>query len=146
MRCPDCNKFVSMDLGEPEVEGIEVDVDLPGVTANVRIQRSCTECGTVLKTGELELAWNSEPNDARLIEEHLKVHKKYADEHDGEEPGEIEVEEDGVEGLEDLMVKPKKPHYGATVNFLIKCSCDPNFGVSGGMTGWMPGSEMEECC
>ena len=47
MRCPDCNKFVSFDEGEPKVQSIEIDTS--GVKCEVRIVMNCGECGQELK-------------------------------------------------------------------------------------------------
>lgn len=47
MRCPDCMKFVSLEMAEPEDEGLIVD----GVTltGTVRIHRDCADCSQELK-------------------------------------------------------------------------------------------------
>jgi hypothetical protein len=54
MRCPDCNKFVSFDEADPEVNDLDVS-DNGSVTASVRIVNTCAECGTELKEAMLEL-------------------------------------------------------------------------------------------
>lgn len=50
MRCPDCNKFVSMENADPDVD---VESSLEGhtisVTGSIRAVRTCAECGTELK-------------------------------------------------------------------------------------------------
>lgn len=51
MRCPDCNKFVSYD--EPEAELNDVSIDGESVTANVTVNLNCADCGTTLKSAEL---------------------------------------------------------------------------------------------
>jgi hypothetical protein len=60
MRCPDCNKFVSLEMSEPEVSNLEVEYT-PGhdadntpihefhITGQVRIARTCAECGQDMK-------------------------------------------------------------------------------------------------
>lgn len=57
-RCPDCNKFVSYEEAEPEVEGVEVEDGI--ITAQVRIVNTCGECGTELTefTFDLEIDLN----------------------------------------------------------------------------------------
>lgn len=55
MRCPDCSKFVSMDMSYPELESnLEFDTEMQTVTGTVRIERNCAECGTPLKEGQLD--------------------------------------------------------------------------------------------
>lgn len=57
MRCPDCNKFVSYD--EPEVEIQSEDIDDDGyVSAEIQVSLPCAECGTVLKEAYLEFNEN----------------------------------------------------------------------------------------
>jgi hypothetical protein len=54
MRCPDCNKFVSMDLGDSP--DMNIDVDAEGtINGDVTITRNCTECGTELKEGRFDI-------------------------------------------------------------------------------------------
>lgn len=57
MRCPDCNRFVSMDNGDPEFNSL--DAVLSGsdvhVDASVRSVRNCADCGTELKSLDLDL-------------------------------------------------------------------------------------------
>ena len=52
-RCSSCNKFVSFDESEPEVNNLEVDED-GHVTAEVRIVNACAECGEELTEANLE--------------------------------------------------------------------------------------------
>ena len=52
MRCPDCEKFVPFEPGDPEISGEEVDNGT--VTGQVRIVLTCGECGTELKEANLD--------------------------------------------------------------------------------------------
>lgn len=56
-RCPDCNKFVSLENQDPEVESLELDVQRNAdgpvglfVSAEVKICRACQDCGTEIRT------------------------------------------------------------------------------------------------
>jgi hypothetical protein len=144
MRCPDCNKFVSMDTSDPEVGNLEFDIGSMMVMAQVRIERTCSDCGTGLKEANLELSWSAEGEDATKLEEHLKAHKTYADTHDGQEPGQLDVEEDGADLIEEGGVRYKKSYYGAEVQFTISCTCDKEFELSNTMSEKVSASEMEE--
>jgi hypothetical protein len=145
MRCPDCSKFVSMDFSDPELQGeLEFDEAAGLVTGTVRIERTCAECGTTLKEGELELEGELEDSDADRFDAHLKAHAEHSKIHGGSVLGEFGVEEDGIDPIEEGGGRYKKSYYGAVVNFTIKCSCDPNFAVSGSMEDKMPASAMDE--
>jgi hypothetical protein len=59
MRCPDCNKFVSLELGEPEVtsdpEVEETDKGKGIVRLTISVPKVCAECGTEMQTKEIEI-------------------------------------------------------------------------------------------
>ena len=63
-RCPDCNKFVGIEMAEPELN-LEVDDD-GSITGEVRLVQTCSECGTELAEanltveGEVEFVHNSD--------------------------------------------------------------------------------------
>jgi hypothetical protein len=54
MRCPDCQKFVSYDEGEVEIESEEIDDD-GLVRITVRVPLPCAECGQDLKEAAIEV-------------------------------------------------------------------------------------------
>jgi len=53
MRCPDCNKFVGIEMDEPELN-LEVDND-GSITGEVRLVQTCAECGTELAEANLTM-------------------------------------------------------------------------------------------
>lgn len=59
-RCPDCNKFVSMENGEPEFNSLEAMLQNGDVfvTASVRSIRNCADCGTEMKSLDVEMEEN----------------------------------------------------------------------------------------
>ena len=139
MRCPDCNKFVSMEMSEPELEGeLDFDPETQAVTGSVRIERTCAECGTLLKEGQLEMEVELVGEDAAMMAAHLKLHEK------GPDQEVFEVHDVGLDTIEEEGGRFKKSYYGATVHFNITCSCDKNFAVSGSMEDKMPASAMDE--
>ncbi len=126
MRCPDCNKFTSMDLSEPEVE---LDVDDDGnVTAEINLSRTCADCGTELKTGSL------------TAEEQVDVAAHQGEGHD------LTVEETGIESIEEGGGRYAKSYFGAAVNFEVHCSCQTAAVATGTVSGKMAASEMDEAC
>lgn len=63
MRCPDCNKFVSLENGEPEEQSLEVshhDGNRFEVTGEFRLARTCGECGQELKEATFQFAFETE--------------------------------------------------------------------------------------
>jgi len=112
MRCPDCNKFTGLEMREPEVtQDPEIDAD-GHVTAEVRIVRECSDCGTELKEASLSLEGDVE---AELVKEHSG------------EGHELSVEQEDVEATE-RNTPAKKPRYskaffGAEMTVAVICSC-----------------------
>jgi hypothetical protein len=104
MRCPDCSKFVGLDMADPEVGDLEVGED-GTVTCEVRIVRTCAECGQELKEANFSL-------EAQVPVEG----------HEGE-GHELSVEESSVEPIEEGGGRYAKSYYGATVNATVTCSC-----------------------
>lgn len=133
MRCPDCNKFVSMEFSDPEVSSIEVSED-GEVTASVTITRTCADCGNDLKTAELEMAVDL----GKECEEH--VNEAGQDVHD------LDVEQGDVNQIEKGGGRYAKSYFGAEVCFTITCKCDKTFEVEGTMSDEIAASMMEECC
>ena len=135
-RCPDCNKFVSFEEQDPEVNDLEVD-EGGHVTANVRIVNACGDCGTELTEANLDL------------ETDVKIPKG----HTGE-GHELEVEEDGAErtsrsgNFKKGVFVPgggryAKTFYGAQVSFSVTCECGKLEAVTGELEGDEQASGME---
>lgn len=115
MRCPDCNKFVGLEMQEPEVNGDpEVHVHegdtTVGITLDVRLVRACDQCGT-----EKEASFTLEA-DAEVPADHFG------------EGHELSATAD-VEGTERSDGKPGTPsryrrsYYGVEATFEVRCSC-----------------------
>ncbi len=152
-RCTDCNKFVSLELGEsPE---LNLDVDAEGiVTGDVTISRTCAECGTELKSGTFEinltiaeiLAHVQKHTDEQAAKD--KAAKDAADagielpDDDSEEP-ELTIEDEEAEATERAKNK-RESFYGFRATFTVKCSCPEGFEHSAEADDEMLGSEMEE--
>jgi hypothetical protein len=150
-RCPDCNKFVSFEEEDPEVN---LDVDEEGtVTGDVTINNNCGECGTALRTANFDVE-----NDVAVeaFAAHVRAAKEKAKKKakEGEKPEEIEhtleVENNGSERTQRQDGKPGTPSryrrtfYGFSVAFEVKCSCG-NFNYEGTIADDVQGSGMDEC-
>jgi hypothetical protein len=147
MRCPDCNKFVSYDESNPEVEGDPEVTEDGDVTVSVRVVLPCAECGQELKDCTLELTGSiseggtpSAPpkfegkkavREAALVEwrakraEYLKTLKPFDPEKHKGEGHELSAEADSAsftsrsEGSGRYCVT----FYGASVPVTVSCSC-----------------------
>lgn len=131
-RCPDCNKFVSNEETDPEVESVEIeDVSAPSelddvpndtddadaeITASVRIVNACADCGTELAEAELEPTTTiTIPGPHRL-------------------PGhEISVDETGSSRTSRSEGKGRgmRTFYGATIDVEVSCSCGKMLAADG---------------
>ena len=137
MRCPDCNKFVSMRCRSQSWKASWSSIpEIGTILGTVRIERTCAECGTLLKEGQLEMEGELVGEDAAMMAAHLKLHEK------GVAQGVFEVHDVGLDAIEEGS--RKKSFYGAVVHFNITCSCDKNFAVSGSMEDKMAASDMDE--
>jgi len=52
-RCPECNKFCSLEMEEPELDSCEADEGV--LYVNVRLLKNCADCGTEVREAYLEL-------------------------------------------------------------------------------------------
>jgi hypothetical protein len=111
-RCPDCNKFVSYDDGDVDVQSEDVESD--EVRVEVRIVKTCAECGTELKEATLELHGPFE-------------HDCEAPTHDGEP-----VDADEMEEAEALV---------AFISWLLGHE-DPNDDAEHARETWLDGHEL----
>lgn len=67
-RCPDCNKFVGLELGEPEVNSLEVDET--GIHGEVRLVQTCAECSGEMNEASVEIEQELPDEAAAHLEEH----------------------------------------------------------------------------
>lgn len=138
MRCDQCNKFVSFEEAEPEVNDLTVSED-GDVAASVRIVNQCQECGQELT----ETTFDLEASHGDEIKEHKgKGH-------------ELEIEEDGCERTSRSGWFKKgqfvaahgryaKTFYGASLNYNITCSCGKLESVGGTLEDDCQASGMEQ--
>jgi len=101
MRCPDCNKFVSLEFQPPEVDDLEYDGQ--NVTGTVRLTRTCAECSQELKEATLDI--------------NAEVDAEWAEKHDGHN---ISVEFDPEE-IEEGGGRYAKSYFGAGGSIQVKC-------------------------
>lgn len=151
MRCPDCNKFVSYDTPECEVQN--VDIMSSTLTSLVSVRLNCQDCSTTLKEAEIgdeaEIQHTCKPEDERP-----EGWKKNADFTEGEE--QFEVEDEGepepTDRLENkdrhgkAIKNPRymKMFYGFELETDVRCrECGEVFQVA--TNGEEQASSFDEC-
>lgn len=137
MRCPDCNKFVSYDEADPEVNDLEISDD-GTVTAEVRIVNTCGGCGQDLKEATLDFS------------EEVDVSAHSGEGHD------LSVEESSCERTQRSGYFKKgvfvpaggryaKTFYGASLSYTVTCSCSEGFKIEGVLEDDVQASGMDDC-
>jgi hypothetical protein len=137
MRCPDCNKFVSYDEPEVEVNSVDLEQTKDGVqaTADLRVVLKCADCGTELKA--LDFNEDASADHTCPAAAEAKQKAEHPDEWKaGQEDGdkfdlEGDGNGDGTSRLEtqDRHGKPIKSrrymttYYGFTLEPDIRCRC-----------------------
>lgn len=143
MNCPSCNKFASLEMGEVEVESLEVEHESPEkndspvhtyiVTGQVRIVRTSVCCGDEMKEATFDLETTVEVDPAT----------------DGT-PADldfdtVEVEESGTDTVEEGGGRYAKSYFGATVEFTITIGTEgKQHEVEGSWTDKVAASGMDE--
>jgi hypothetical protein len=152
MRCPDCNKFVSYDEPQCEVQNVECDND--SVRASVTIQLNCQDCGGTLKDAEIEAETEIE-HECKPKAEREKDWKSAPDYKDGDEQYQLESDGD-PEGTNRMETKDRhgkpiksarymKSFYGFTLESEVLCrKCGETFSVT--TEGEEQASAFNECC
>jgi uncharacterized Zn finger protein (UPF0148 family) len=133
MRCPTCEKFVSLELQEPESPDVSVEYNgdpdarrsrthglgflgrAPGfiITGSIRIVRTCAECGEELKEATLDIDQEVEVGEDLTAAE--KTEAATVTTYD-----DAEVEDESVESIEEGGGRYKKSYFGAEVTFVIR--------------------------
>ena len=138
MRCPDCQKFVSFEEQDPDVES--VDLNDGTVTADVRIVNACAECSTELTEASFSmettvaLAADTDKTVPEEITDLLAAHK--CEKKDKDDEPSFSTEDESSERTQRQgyfkggKFVPKygrygKSFYGASIEVSIKCEhCD----------------------
>jgi len=146
MRCPDCNKFVSFD--EPQCELQSVDVSGEEVTAQVSIRLNCAECGNTLKDAEVEalatIVHTCEA-DGKPDEGWKEGDEQFEVENDGEPEGCDRYQDKDRHGKPIKSSRYMKHFYGFTLETgLHCCKCGENFGIN--LEGEEQAGSFNECC
>lgn len=127
-RCPDCNKFVSLNRDE-ELDLQDEDLGVDSVyTATVRVVDTCAECGAEMLEGLIEI----EEDLSDIVEP--DKHK------DHELVLETKVDHD----TEVFVVKGRKVYYHvAELDVRITCQTCKKVVFGGDLSGSLPYSDMD---
>jgi len=148
-RCPSCEKFVSLEAGDPEEQSTQIDGD--DISVSVRVHLDCVDCSEEMKEITFDL---SEPLPQEVIE-HRTAHEEVGEEE------EITVSYDSAE-VNDLYrprtpPKPRKDgtiprvpfrfqthYYIVTVTVDLGCTCGKTDFESVELTGEEAASAFDE--
>lgn len=117
MKCPSCNKFAALEMQDPEVNSVELEltegengiVENATVSVEVRILRNSECCGDEMK----EYTFNTDADVSDEIVEKMNEIRKT-----DPEAG-FEAEEDGCDSTEEGGHRYKKSFYGYTLTVKI---------------------------
>lgn len=136
MKCPSCSKFAALEMQEPEVNSVEIDIESKTITADVRIVRNSECCGDEMKSYDFT-------TEADVTEEIAEQMKKIIDNADPDsEAADFEVEEAGLETLEEGGGRYAKSYFGYTLT--VKVMCNGNSLGEMEVTDKCAASEMDE--
>ena len=146
MRCQSCNKFVSYDEPQCEVQSVDVDGDV--VRATVQVNLNCADCGETLKSAEIE----AEADLGHLCSEETAVLAEYDPDgdqfellDDGTPEGTSRVETKDRHGKPIKSARYMKTFYGFEMDVEVKClKCGEDFSVH--VEGEEQASAFEEVC
>jgi hypothetical protein len=146
MRCPGCNKFVSYDEPQCEVQSVEVDGNI--LRASVTVQLNCQDCGGTLKDAEIEAEAEIEhecAEDAEKNKEWKDGDNEFEVENDGDAEGTNRTETKDRHGKPIKSSRYMKSFYGFALDSGVKC-CKCNETVSVHLEGEEQVSSFNECC
>lgn len=121
MRCPECNKFATMEMQDPEVDGEEYSSS--GITASVRIVRTCADCSTELKEATFDV-------------------EKDVDFCSDDDEHEVTLTYE-AQPLEEGGGRYQKAFFGATITFHLQCTCGRQIEVP--WSDKIAAGSMDEC-
>lgn len=118
-RCPDCNKFVSLEQRAEWDE--EPEIDLTGeVSASVRFVLDCAECGTEIKETTLDMTVTCD-------EAAKHINNFGADDHElsvtTEDPEPQDRYQNLDKGGKSIPFRYQKHFYSATATLTVECTC-----------------------
>lgn len=120
-RCPECNKWVSLETKEPEVNS--VDIDELTISTEVRVVRNCVDCDTEMKSMDF--------NTEKEIEDEswLEVHGPNEDGKYPEGHGDFKISEGSSSMAESGGGRYAKNMIGYDLTVTVTCKCGTTLDV-----------------
>lgn len=149
MRCPDCSKFVGMENGDPEINSLEAEFSLGSftITLDARHTRNCADCGTELKSIDINEEANLDPEDIPAFNELPEEKRKAFLEALESKEVEAEIEEDGSEADEAGGGRYKANQITVRVNYTLTMEHDgTKISHTGTIESVNTAGSYEECC
>jgi hypothetical protein len=153
MKCPNCNKFVSYDEPQAEVQSVEVDSEAKTIHAAVTVSLNCQECGEPLKDAEIEaeVSFQHEckpeterPKEQKPNPDYMEDDEQFEVENDGDAEGTSRMETKDRHGKPIKLARYIKIFYGFTLETELRClKCGEVFVVS--LEGEEQASSFNEC-
>lgn len=120
-RCQDCNKFVGLENGEPELSDVEI-TNGGDVEGQVRLVLVCVECGNEIKELYLDFGvpvdheCKKEEPDLEIVDESAEIVDRY--------------ETKDRHGKPIKNFRCQKHYYGADITISMRCNaCGEEFDV-----------------
>lgn len=154
MRCPNCNKFVSLETQDPCCDEIDIEFSKTAaddgtftVTASGTTDRNCADCGDLMKQVSWDMEAEIELSDVKGFDELEDEAKKTLVEAIELGTAEHKVEEQGTSAEESGGGRYKKNIITSTVEYFVEI----NYGElkltqAGNMSVENAASEFEEQC
>lgn len=124
-RCPDCNKFARLSIGDvSEYDSIRLEDD-GNLVGSATVEVQCDDCGMTLKEGTIDIQYDL----SHELEGHL------------EEGHELDLDYD----LEDYEAdEGKKKLYGYMLDILVTCSCNPEWEYKEQFKEAVPSTDLDD--
>ena len=129
-RCPDCERFVSLEISEEDEFNTDPEIDDEGnISAEFRLLLNCVECWGEMKDAAVEF-YVEAPEE---IQEHINKYVPSADSEDDEPDHEFEVEctsssvSERYSGDSKTPRRFRKKFYVVELEFSITCTTHPDW-------------------
>lgn len=139
-RCPSCEKFVSLEFAEIEEPEASDETSDGTLAVQVRLVRTCAECGDEMKTAELEIELDfTDAIQAHMDEKHPEIDTN-ADDYT---PTEVVGINMNTEQIEESGGRYAKSYFGASVEAFGDCAlCGAEITATG--SDKIAASQMDE--
>lgn len=111
-RCPDCNKFVGLEQGDPE---LDLSVEGDRVTGYVRLVLTCADCGGEMKEANLDIDLDIDHDCEKNEDDDFEIEDESAEPTD-------RYETKDRHGKAIKNFRYQKHFYGAEISITVRCN------------------------